>query len=86
MYRFFVLGLVACCLAGCAGSPIASQRDARLNYEKSVGDYRACLIDNPSNLKTCENLRLVMETNERAYGNISAAVQGRSASINIQQR
>ena len=60
-------------LSGCAGSPIAAEREARVNYEKSVADYRNCLAANPSNVKGCEAQRLTMETDERAFNNISAS-------------
>jgi hypothetical protein len=43
--------LAAVLLSGCAGSPGAAEKDARLRYEKSVADYRNCLAANPSNMK-----------------------------------
>jgi hypothetical protein len=85
-----VMGIVALCaaLGGCAGSPFAAQRDARANYEKSVANYRTCLIDNPSDVKACDGLRLAQEADERAFNNMSAALQNRNstANINVLQR
>jgi hypothetical protein len=85
-----ILGTAVLCavLAGCAGSPFRSERDARANYEKSVANYRTCLIENPSDVKACEGFRLAQETDERAFNNMSASLQNRSstANINVQQR
>jgi hypothetical protein len=69
-----VVGVITLCaaLAGCAGSPVAVTRDARLNYEKSVADYRACLVANQANVRACDGKRLIMETDERAFNNHSA--------------
>ena len=66
MKNRFALLAAACLLSGCAGSPIAMERDARLNYEKSVTNYRACLAANQSNVHACEAQRLIMDTDERA--------------------
>ena len=81
--------LAAVLLSGCAGSPVAAEKDARLRYEKSVADYRNCLAANPSNLKACEAQRLTMELDERAFNNISASVSGMfgasSSNIVVQQ-
>ena len=54
-------------LSACASSPL-SERDARLNYEKSVANYRNCLAANPSNEDACEAQRLTMESDEQAFG------------------
>ena len=89
MYRYLLLGLTAVSLAGCAGSPIAAQRDARANYAKSVANYRTCLTDNPANIKACDGPRLAMEADERAFNNMSAALPSEfsgTSSINIQQQ
>lgn len=85
MKTYFLIFAAACLLSGCAGSPIAAERDARVNYEKSVADYRNCLAANPSNVKACEAQRLTMETDERAFNNISASVNGKfgSSSNNV---
>ena len=87
----FAMVAVACLLSGCAGSPIAMERDARLNYEKSVTSYRNCLAANASNVNACEAQRLTMELDERAFNNLSADVNtklsGNSTSnIIVQQR
>ena len=80
--RFAMLAASACLLSGCAGSPIAAERDARLNYEKSVANYRNCLAANPSNVNTCEAQRLTMEVDERAFNNMSASVNGKFGASN----
>lgn len=80
-------------LSGCAGSPIAAANNARTNYEKSVADYRSCLTSNSSNPNACEAKRQIMETDERAFNNLSADVntklgggtRGSSQSIVVQQ-
>jgi hypothetical protein len=89
MYRYLLLGLTAVCLAGCAGSPIAAQRDARADYAKSVANYRTCLTTNSANVKACEGFRLAMEADERAFNNMSAALPSGysgTSSINIQEQ
>lgn len=81
-----------CILSACAGSPFAvvereyqkfaaverearlnyqksvAEREVRLNYQKSVADYRNCLAPNLSNVDVCEAQRLTMET---AFNNLS---------------
>ena len=91
MKNRFALLAAACLLSGCAGSPIAIERDARLNYEKSVTNYRACLAANQSNVHACEAQRLIMDTDERAFNNLSADVNtklsaGNTNNIIVQQR
>jgi hypothetical protein len=88
--RFAMLAAV-CLLSDCAGSPIAMERDARLNYEKSVTNYRSCLAANPSNVNACEAQRLIMDTDERAFNNLSADVNtklsaGNTSNVIVQQR
>jgi hypothetical protein len=73
---------VSIILAGCAGSPIAMQKDARVRYEQSVEDYRACLSANGSNVAACENKRLIMETDEHALNTISASLPGSMSNSN----
>jgi hypothetical protein len=79
----------ACILSACAGSPVAAERDARLHYEASVANYRNCLAANPSNVNACQVQRLTMETDERAFNNMSASLNGRfgggQQSIVVQQ-
>jgi len=82
---------VSIVLAGCPGSPIAMQKDARIRYEQSVEDYRACLSANGTNVAACENKRLIMETDEHALSTISASLPGSmssssSSTVTIQGR
>jgi hypothetical protein len=49
-------------VAGCALG-VATKR----NYQESQADYRACLEANSANVQPCEDKRLIMEANERAY-------------------
>jgi hypothetical protein len=89
MCRYLWLGLAAVSLSGCAGSPVAIQREAQAQYAKSVANYRTCLIENSSNVKACEGLRLVMETDERAFNNMSASLPPNfsgTRSVNIQEQ
>jgi hypothetical protein len=89
MHRYFWLGLAAVCLSGCAGSPVAIQREAQRQYAKSATDYRTCLTENSSNVKACEGLRLAMEADERAFNNMSASLPpdfSGTRSVNIQRQ
>jgi uncharacterized lipoprotein YajG len=70
MKKVFPLLAAACLLSGCAGSPMAMERTARQNYEKSVADYRNCLAANSSNVNVCQAQRLIMETDELAFNNL----------------
>ena len=92
MKTIMCVGLLAaaCLLSGCAGSPIAAANNARSNYEKSVGDYRNCLAANTSNVNACQAQRLTMESEERAYNNLTADVntklsRGYTNSVIVQQ-
>jgi hypothetical protein len=79
--------LVGSILSGCAGSAIGGARTARVNYEKSVEDYRACLAANSSNVKACEAQRVMMETDERAFNNMSDSLNGlMGGNVTVQQR
>jgi hypothetical protein len=70
---FAILGPFALC--ACAGSPIAREKQASVNYEQSFSDYRQCLIDNPNNVKACDTKLVAMKNwanamnvqNERTY-------------------
>jgi hypothetical protein len=91
MYRYILLGLAAISLSGCAGSPVAVQREAQRQYATSVTNYRTCLAENSSNVKACEGLRLAMEADERAFNNMSASLPPnfsgtRSVNIQAEQR
>jgi hypothetical protein len=61
-------------LLGCAGSPIAVQREAQARYANSARNYRIRLTENSSSVKACEGLPLAMEANERAFNNMSASL------------
>jgi hypothetical protein len=73
-------------LAGCGIAARIEDRQeyvkARQQYEESTGAYRACLNANQSSPRACEAQRLAMESDERAFNNIS----GHAANINVQQR
>jgi hypothetical protein len=70
-----LLILAALMLAGCA------LRQARVDYEDSAERYKACLAaKGPS---ACEAERLIMETDERKFGNFTSAVSGNSESSNV---
>jgi hypothetical protein len=83
-----ILGIVAlgAALGGCAVVARIEDRQeyvkARQQYEESTGTYRSCLGANQANPRMCEAQRLAMETDERAFNNIS----GHAANINVQQR
>lgn len=55
---------------------------ARKQYEESTTAYRGCLGVNQAAPRACEAQRLAMETDERAFNNIS----GHAANFNVQQR
>jgi hypothetical protein len=78
---FSCFGFVAICLVGCGPA-----REARLEYQNSAENYKACVAaKGPS---ACETERVLMETDERKFNNIGAAVSGNSTAnnINIQRR
>ena len=83
-----ILGIVALCaaLGGCGVVARMEDRQeyvkARQQYEESTGAYRTCLGSNQANPRACEAQRLAMESDERAFNNIS----GHAANINVQQR
>jgi hypothetical protein len=64
--------LVAFCaltLAGCGGAAKvgAPTIDPRAEYQNSLDAYQACVNSNLNNVEACEEKRVQMETNERAY-------------------
>jgi hypothetical protein len=67
------VGVVALCavLGGCG---LAARVDSRNDYQASAANYKACLSANPSAPQNCESLRLIMETDERKYNNLSAGL------------
>jgi uncharacterized protein YceK len=70
MTRMF-LALCALTLAGCGSTTktAAPQVDPRAEYQNSIDAYQACVNSNLNNVDACEDKRVQMETNERAYLN-----------------
>jgi hypothetical protein len=68
-----ILGIVALC-AALGGCGIAARVDARNDYQTSAANYKACLSANPSAPQSCESYRLIMETDERKYNDLSAGL------------
>jgi len=64
---FVMLGAFA--LAGCGGTTKtrAPAIDPRAEYQSSLDEYQACVNSNLKNTEACEEKRVQMETNERAY-------------------
>jgi hypothetical protein len=88
LFAMAVLAAVAAAvsLAGCGVVARMEDRQeyvkARQQYEESTTGYRTCLGTNQANPRACEAQRLAMESDERAFNNIS----GHAANINVQQR
>lgn len=83
------LAATAVCALSVAGCGIAAKVDARENYQRSLAEYRACLEANSANVPACEGKRLIMETDERAFNNMSAGIQqggNRTGNLIIQGR
>jgi hypothetical protein len=68
-----ILGIAAMC-AALGGCGIAARVDSRNEYQASAANYKACLAANPSTPKSCESFRLIMETDERKYNDLSAGL------------
>ena len=70
MKRIFV-ALCALTLAGCGSTTKTSapKIDPRAKYQNSLDAYQACVNSNLSNVEACEEKRVQMEMNERAYHN-----------------
>jgi len=70
MKRIFV-ALCALTLAGCGSTTKTSapKTDPRAEYQNSLDAYQACVNSNLSNVEACEEKRVQMEMNERAYHN-----------------
>jgi hypothetical protein len=66
-----LLALCAVALAGCGGRTKTSVPtiDPRAEYQNSLDGYQACVNSNLNNVEACEEKRVQMETNERAYRN-----------------
>lgn len=84
--RKLVTMALAISLSGCGVIARIEDRQeyvkARQQYEESTAGYRNCLSANQVNPRMCEAQRLAMESDERAFNNIS----GHAANINVQQR
>jgi len=80
------IAALAISLAGCGVVARIEDRQeyvkARQQYEDSTAGYRTCLGANQANPRACEAQRLAMDSDERAFNNIS----GHAANINVQQR
>jgi hypothetical protein len=77
-----LIGTVATlALTGCG---IAAKVDARNNMQASLVAYKACLAQNPQNLKACEASRLAYNADMSAFRATSAGIQpGRNDTINV---
>jgi hypothetical protein len=64
MKQFCFLVAVAVFLSACG---LAAKMDARNDMEASKSACKACLVDNPRNVSTCEALRLSYEADLKAY-------------------
>jgi hypothetical protein len=64
-----LVALCALALAGCGGTTKTSAPviDPRAEYQSSLDAYQACVNSNLNNVDACEEKRVQMETNERAY-------------------
>ena len=68
MTRIFV-AFCALALAGCGGTAKVSTPnvDPRAEYQNALDAYQTCINSNLNNVEACEEKRVQMETNERAY-------------------
>lgn len=64
-----VLALCSLTLAGCDSATKVSTppADPRAEYQTSLDAYQTCVNSNLNNVGACEDKRVQMETNERAY-------------------
>jgi hypothetical protein len=64
-----LVALCAVALPGCGGTTKVSapQINPRAEYQNSLDAYQACINSNLNNVEACEEKRVQMETNERAY-------------------
>ena len=67
-------------LSGCA---VADRVQSRSDYAESTARYKACLNANPATPQACESLRMAMETDERRFNNLGAAMDGRQGSATV---
>ena len=61
------LGLLILAGCGSASKTTAPKVDPRAEYQSSIDAYQACVNSNLNNVNACEDKRVQMETNERAY-------------------
>ena len=63
------LALCMLALAGCGSTTKTTppKTDPRADYQGSIDAYQACVNSNLNNMNACEDKRVQMETNERAY-------------------
>lgn len=70
------LMLIGCfALGGCG---VVARNDARMDYQASTAQYKACVAVNPP--ASCEGARLAMEADERKFTNLSAGLNPSSQS------
>jgi hypothetical protein len=64
-----LVGSLAGLLASCGGAPKVSTPpvDPRADYQSSLDAYQACVNSSLNNVDACEDRRVQMENNERAY-------------------
>jgi hypothetical protein len=77
------------CAVSVASCGLAAKVDARQNYQRSLADYRECLVANSNSVQACDGKRLIMEADERAFNNMSASIQeggNRTANVIVQGR
>jgi hypothetical protein len=81
MKRAMLVIIAPLVLAGCF-----QVREARLEYQTSAEQYKACVAaKGPAG---CESERVIMETDERKYTSISGAADGNNEarSVTVQRR
>ena len=61
---------------------VAARVESRGEYQQSAANYKSCLATNPAAPQNCESLRLIMETDERKYNNLSAGLNPGSQGAN----
>lgn len=78
-----LIGMVIClALTSCGG--VIAKIDARGNYQQSAAAYRACV--STQGAQACERQRIVMETDERAFTTLSAAVDPDNTTVTVRSR
>jgi hypothetical protein len=72
--RIFVV-VCALALAGCGAAKVDPRVDARAEYQKSLEEYQTCIDMSFKNVQKCEGNRVLMESNWRAYDNVTAGIK-----------